>query len=62
MQKLVSIDGTSLRELEELNENDLSNGWNIKKMLRMKDDEIIILLEKDTRKEKLEKLNDISTH
>lgn len=62
MQKLVSIDGTSLRELEELNDNDLSNGWNIKKMLRMKDDEIIILLEKDTRKEKLEKLNDISTH
>jgi hypothetical protein len=62
MQKLVSIDGTSLCELEELNDDYLSNGWNIKKMLRMKDDEIIILLEKDTRKEKLEKLNDISTH
>lgn len=61
MQKIVSIDGTSLRDIEELNKNELSNGWNIKKIIKLKDDDLIIVIEKETRKDKLEKLDEISS-
>jgi len=57
MQKIIKL--YENKDIDNLNKNELSNGW---KVIIMKNDgngNIIVLIEKDTRKEKLNHLNDL---
>jgi hypothetical protein len=62
MQKLIRINSPSTWEMEDISNKYLSTGWNVKNMVVMGENKntLIILLEKESRKEKLEHLNDIS--
>lgn len=60
MQKLIRITNPSRYELDNINRDYLENGWRIKKMKTYNENVFIFLLEKETRKEKLEVLNDIA--
>ena len=57
MQKIIKL--YENKDIDNLNKNELSNGW---KVIIMKNDgngNIIVLIEKDTRKGKLNHLNDL---
>lgn len=59
MQKLVKLCDPTMRDIAEINDSYLNNGWYVKQMLTLNSN-LIILFEKETRKEKLEALNDLS--
>ena len=58
MQKLEYIRCVNRFDLESIDKQYLKNGWFVKQMVVIGGD-LIILLEKETRKDKLEHLNDI---
>jgi len=58
MQKLEYIDQPSSWDTNRLNDEYLSQGWIVKKMIII-DKNLIVLLEKITRKEKLEHINNL---
>lgn len=59
MQKLISLYKPSQSELNNLNIKYLDDGWKVKDMTS-NNDHLILLLEKETRKEKLDELDIIS--
>ena len=59
MQKLVRIYKPNDNDLNQIENDYLSKGW-IVKMMKCINSDLILLLEKDTRKEKLQVLDDIS--
>lgn len=62
MQKLIKINSPANWEIDEINNSYLNNGWYIKQMKTMGENNntLIILLEKETRKEKLQNLDNIA--
>jgi len=58
MQKLISLYKPTETDLDYINDHELKDGWSIKCMTSV-DDDLILLLEKETRKEKLEKINEL---
>jgi len=59
MQKLISLYKPTETDLEYINDHELKDGgWCVKFMTSV-DDDLILLLEKETRKEKLEKINEL---
>lgn len=60
MQKLVKISDPSIRDINDFNKEELIDGWNVKQMTAIGPN-LIVLLEKETRKDKLEKLDEISS-
>ena len=62
MQKLIKINSPANWEIDEINNSYLINGWYIKEMKTMGENNntLIILLEKETRKEKLQNLDNIA--
>lgn len=63
MQKLIMLWDIDVSDVTKINKEYLSDGWNIKETITFNDNhhKIIFLLEKETRKEKLEQLKDVST-
>jgi len=59
MQKLITLYKPSQSELNNLNGKYLDDGWKVKDMTS-NNDHLILLLEKETRKEKLDELDIIS--
>lgn len=58
MQKLIKIYPSTTNFEEYIEKDYLKNGWTIKQIAGVGDN-LIILLEKETRKEKLEKINEL---
>ena len=59
MQKLITLYKPSQSELNNLNVKYLDDGWKVKD-ITSNNDHLILLLEKETRKEKLDELDIIS--
>lgn len=59
MQKLIKIFSPTDSDLLSITNDYLLKGWNVKSMVSF-DKSVIFLLEKDTRKDKLERLDEIS--
>lgn len=58
MQRLKKLYEPTYRDIDDFNEKYLDKGWTVKNMIPI-EKILIILLEKDTRKEKLEELDKI---
>lgn len=61
MQKIIQLYIPTLTngELDKINSNFLSDGWKVKNITNV-DKTLILLLEKETRKEKLDELDSIA--
>lgn len=64
MQKLIKISAPSSWEINEINNDFLDQGWNVKdiKVMGENKNTLIILLEKESRKEKLQNLDNIANN
>jgi len=60
MQKIIRVYAPTDSDIDDIND-ELTKGWNIKQMVGV-GDTFIAVLEKETRKEKLDKIDDISTN
>ena len=61
MQKLIKISIPNDNDLLKFEEKYLEKGWIIKQMVTYDTNVLVFLLEKDTRKEKMENLQSIAT-
>lgn len=60
MQKIYKLDATSNYDINHFNKEYIDKGWKIKeKLVTIEDRYLILLLEKESRKEKLENINNI---
>jgi len=59
MQKLVRLRNPYNQDIDSFNREYLEKGWKIVNMSVIETSTLIILLEKETRKDKLEHLNDL---
>jgi hypothetical protein len=59
MQKLVRLRNPYNQDIDSFNREYLEKGWKILNMSVIETSTLIILLEKETRKDKLEHLNDL---
>jgi len=58
MQKLMSLYRPGNQDLERFTIKELKDGWIVKQMTCV-DNNLILLMEKESRKEKLDKLNEL---